>query len=54
MAIAAPTALIGRTCVWKMIMEETMTVTRFMVLPMLKVNGEISFRDMYETWLYKW
>lgn len=54
MAIAAPTPLIGRTLVWKMIMEETMTVTRFMVLPMLKVSGEISFNDMYETWLYKW
>jgi hypothetical protein len=32
--------------VWKMIMDETMTDIRFMVFPMLKVKGEISFRDM--------
>jgi hypothetical protein len=51
--MAAPTALIGLTCVWKMMIEETMTVTRFMVLPMLNVSGEISFNDMYDTWLYK-
>jgi hypothetical protein len=49
MAIAAPTPLIGLTCVWKIIIDETITVTRFMVLPMLKVSGEISFSDMYET-----
>lgn len=49
MAIAAPTALMGLTWVWKMIIEETMTVTRFIVLPMLNVSGEISFSDMYDT-----
>jgi len=45
-AMAAPRALIGWTGVWKMIMDETMTDIRFMVFPMLKVKGEISFRDM--------
>lgn len=46
MAIAAPTALIGRMGVLKMMMDVTMTVTRFMVLPMEKVSGEIWSRDM--------
>lgn len=46
MAMAAPRALTGWTGVWKMMMEETMTDIRFIVLPMLKVNGEISSRDM--------
>lgn len=53
-AMAAPRALTGWTGVWKMMMEETMTEIRFIVLPMLNVNGEIWSRDMYETWLYKW
>ena len=43
--MAAPTPLIGRTGVLKMMMDATMTVTRFMVLPMLKVSGEIWSRD---------
>ena len=48
-AMAAPRALMGWTGVWKMMMEETMTEIRFMVLPTLNVNGDISSRDMYET-----
>jgi hypothetical protein len=48
-AMAAPRALTGWTGVWKMIMDETMTDIRFMVFPMLKVKGEISSRDMYDT-----
>lgn len=52
-AMAAPRALMGWTGVWKMMMEETMTEIRFMVLPTLNVNGDISSRDMYETWLYR-
>lgn len=36
----------GWTGVWKMMMDETMTDMRFMVLPMLNVNGEISSSDM--------
>jgi hypothetical protein len=48
-AIAAPAALIGKTFVWKMRIEEAITVARFIVLPMLNVRGEISFRDMYDT-----
>lgn len=32
-----------------MMMDETMTDMRFIVLPMLKVNGEIWSRDMYDT-----
>jgi len=47
--MAAPRALTGWTGVWKMIMDETMTEIRFMVFPMLKVKGEISSRDMYDT-----
>lgn len=46
MAMAAPRALTGLTAVWKMRMDATMTVTLFMVFPMLKDKGEISFRDM--------
>lgn len=34
-----------------MMMEDTITDILFMVLPMLNVSGDISFRDMYETWL---
>lgn len=37
-----------------MMMEETITDMRFMVLPTLNVKGDIWSRDMYETWLYKW
>lgn len=44
--MAAPRALIGWTGVWKMMMEETITDIRFIVLPMLNVNGEISSKDM--------
>lgn len=54
MAMAAPSALMGCTGVWKMMMEATMTEMRFMVLPTLNVSGEISSSDMYETWLYRW
>ena len=54
MAMAAPRALIGWTGVLKMIIDEMMTDILFMVFPMLKVNGEISSNDMYETWLYRW
>lgn len=50
-AMAAPRALMGRTGVWKIMMEETMTDIRFMVLPMLNVKGEISSKDIYDTWL---
>ena len=39
--MAAPRALMGWTGVWKMMMEETITDIRFMVLPMLNVKGEI-------------
>lgn len=49
MAMAAPRALTGWTGVRKMMMEETMTDILFMVFPTLKVKGEISFKDMYET-----
>jgi len=41
MAMAAPRALTGRTGVWKIMIDETITDIRFIVLPMLKVNGEI-------------
>lgn len=41
MAMAAPSALTGWTGVWKMMMEETITEIRFIVLPMLNVKGEI-------------
>ena len=44
-----PTALVGLTCVWKTMMEETITVTGFMVLPMLNERGEIRSSDMYDT-----
>lgn len=54
MAIAAPSALTGWTGVWKIMIEETITEIRFMVFPMLNVSGEISSRDMYDTWLYRW
>lgn len=47
--MAAPRALMGWTGVWKMMIEETITEIRFMVLPTLNVKGEISSRDMYET-----
>ena len=46
MAMAAPSALTGRTGVRKMMIDETMTDMRFIVLPMLNVNGEIWSRDM--------
>ena len=52
--MAAPIALMGRTGVWKMIIEETITDILFIVFPILKVRGEIWSKDMYETWLYKW
>jgi hypothetical protein len=45
-AMAAPSALMGWTGVWKMMMDATMTEILFMVLPMLNVSGEISSRDM--------
>ena len=32
-----------------MMMDDTMTDIRFMVLPMLNVNGDISSNDMYDT-----
>jgi hypothetical protein len=44
--MAAPSALTGRTGVWKIMIDETITDMRFIVLPMLNVNGEISSRDM--------
>ena len=47
--MTAPTALMGCRGVWKMMIEATMTEILFMVFPMLNVNGEISFRDMYDT-----
>lgn len=46
MAMAAPSALIGWTGVWKIMMEATMTEILFMVLPMENVSGEISSSDM--------
>jgi hypothetical protein len=46
MAMAAPSALTERTGVWKIMIDETITDMRFIVLPMLNVNGEISSRDM--------
>ena len=49
--MAAPSALIGWTGVRKIMIEETMTDIRFMVFPMLNVNGEISSNDIYDTWL---
>lgn len=49
--MAAPRALMGWTGVRKMMIEDIMTDIRFMVFPMLNVKGEISSRDMYETWL---
>lgn len=49
MAMAAPRALMGFTGVWKMMIDETMTEIRFIVFPMLNVNGEISSSDMYDT-----
>lgn len=52
-AIAAPRALTGWTGVRKMMIEDTITDIRFIVLPMLNVKGEISFKDMYDTWLYR-
>jgi hypothetical protein len=44
--MAAPTAFTGKTGVWNTIIEDTITVTRFMVLPILNVSGDISFRDI--------
>lgn len=44
--MAAPRALTGWMGVWKMMIDETMTDIRFIVLPMLNVNGEISSNDM--------
>lgn len=44
--MAAPRALMGWIGVWKIKMEETITDIRFIVLPMLNVNGEISSSDM--------
>jgi hypothetical protein len=44
--MAAPTAFTGKTGVWNTMIEDTITVTRFMVLPILNVSGDISFRDM--------
>jgi hypothetical protein len=40
-AMAAPSALTGRTGVRKIMIDETITDMRFIVLPMLNVNGEI-------------
>ena len=45
-AMAAPRALTGWTGVRKIMMEETMTEIRFMVLPTLNVKGEIWSKDM--------
>ena len=50
-AMAAPRALMGWTGVLNIMIDETMTDIRFMVLPMLNVKGEIWSRDMYDTWL---
>lgn len=47
--MAAPMALMGRTGVWKMIMDDTITNILFIVFPTLNVNGDISSRDMYDT-----
>lgn len=49
MAIAAPRMLIGKILVRKMRIEETITVMRLMVLPILNVSGDISSNDMYDT-----
>lgn len=49
MAMAAPRALMGLTGVRKMRIDDTITVTRFIVLPMLNERGEIWSRDMYDT-----
>lgn len=49
--MAAPRALMGWTGVLNIMIDETMTDIRFMVLPMLNVKGEIWSRDMYDTWL---
>lgn len=46
MAMAAPSALTGWTGVWKIMIDETITDILFIVLPMLKVKGEISSKDM--------
>ena len=40
-AMAAPMALMGRTGVWKMIIDDTITNILFIVLPTLNVNGDI-------------
>lgn len=45
-AMAAPRALKGWTGVRKIMMEETMTEIRFIVLPTLNVKGEIWSKDM--------
>lgn len=47
--MAAPRALIGWSGVLKMMIEATITEILFIVFPMLNVNGDISFRDMYDT-----
>jgi hypothetical protein len=49
MAMAAPRAFIGCTGVWKIIIDDTITEIRFMVLPILNVSGDISSNDMYDT-----
>jgi hypothetical protein len=41
MAIAAPSALTGRTGLRNIMIDETITDMRFIVLPMLNVNEEI-------------
>jgi len=50
-AMAAPRAFMGCRGVWNMMMDETITEILFIVLPMLNVKGDISSRDMYDTWL---
>lgn len=54
MAIDAPKAFKSFTGVWNIIIEDAIIATLFIVFPTLKVSGEISSNDMYETWLYKW
>lgn len=47
--MAAPRALTGWRGVRKMMMEATITKILFIVFPILNVNGDISFKDMYDT-----
>ena len=54
MAMAAPMIFNGRTGVRNIIIDDTMTDIRFIVLPILNESAEISSNDIYENWLYKW